>query len=139
MLKKTLLIIMFSMLMLVSQFVYAAESKEYIMNEINRYRASLDLSPVETNDETCRFAAPRAKEISINFNHDGFNERREAGTLPYVHWTLINENIAMTSNYKEVESMWEHSPGHAHNMRANTRYVCVMQYGKYFAYEGMTP
>jgi len=111
----------------------------YIMNEINAYRTSLGLSRVQTNDETCNFAKIRAQEITTNFNHDGFTNRQKAHTLPYASWSAITENIAMTSNYKDVEKMWQNSPGHAANMRADTPYVCVMQSGNYFAYEGLKP
>jgi uncharacterized protein YkwD len=111
----------------------------YIMKEINAYRASLGLSSVQTNNETCNFARIRAQEIANGFNHDGFNNRKNSHTLPYASWTAITENIAMTPNYKDVEKMWQNSAGHAANMRANTPYVCVMQHGNYFAYEGMKP
>lgn len=124
--------------------VKAAELTEkevtaYIIKEVNAYRASLKLKPVQTNDETCDFAKIRAAEIATNFSHEGFNQRAKSGTLPYKHWHVITENIAMTSDYREVEKMWEHSSGHAKNMRDNTTYVCVVRNGKYFAYLGMTP
>jgi uncharacterized protein YkwD len=111
----------------------------FIMDEINAYRSSQGLSAVQINTETCNFANTRAQEISTNFSHDGFNERKNNDTLPYAHWTAITENIAMTSNYKDVVTMWKNSSGHAANMRANTPFVCVMQHGNYFAYEGMKP
>lgn len=111
----------------------------YIIKEVNAYRASLKLKPVQTNNETCDFAKIRAAEISTNFSHDGFNRRAKSGTLPYKHWHVITENIAMTSNYRDVEKMWEHSHGHAKNMRDDTPYVCIMRNGKYFAYLGMKP
>lgn len=122
--------------------VTPSESKAvtaYILKEINAYRHRLGLSSVQINDETCNFAKVRAHEITNDFSHNGFNQRVSNHTLPYVHWTVITENIAMTSDYKQVVTMWENSPGHAKNMRANTRYVCVVQDGKYFAYLGMTP
>jgi uncharacterized protein YkwD len=111
----------------------------FIMKEINDYRASQGLGSVQTSTETCNFAKTRAQEISTNFSHDGFTQRRDSKTLPYASWTAITENIAMTSNYKDVVTMWKNSAGHATNMRANTPYVCVMQHGNYFAYEGMKP
>ena len=109
----------------------------YIMNEINSYRASQGLGSVQTSSETCSFAQTRAQEITTNFNHDGFAQRRDNKTMPYASWSAITENIAMTSNYKDVVTMWKNSSGHAANMRANTPYVCVMQSGNYYAYEGM--
>lgn len=111
----------------------------YIMKEINDYRASQGLGSVQTSKETCDFASIRAQEITSNFSHDGFTQRRDSKSLPYASWTAITENIAMTSNYKDVVTMWKNSSGHAQNMRANTPYVCVMQSGNYYAYEGMKP
>lgn len=115
------------------------EVTDYIIKEINVYRASFKLKPVQTNDETCDFAKIRAAEIAANFSHEDFNRRVKTHSLPYKRWHVITENIAMTSDYRDVEKMWEHSPGHAKNMRDNTLYVCVIRNGKYFAYLGMTP
>lgn len=111
----------------------------YIMQGINDYRKSKGLSTVKISSETCSFAKIRAKEISVSFNHDGFRSRINNGTLPYSSWSSVTENLAMTSNYKNVVTMWINSPGHAANMQKNTPYVCVEQYGNYFAYEGMRP
>ena len=115
------------------------DAQGYIMNEINKYRASQGLSAVQTSGPTCSFAATRATEIAANFNHDGFNNRISSKTLPYSSWSSVTENIAQTSDYKQVVSMWANSAGHAANMRADTPYVCVVQNGSFFAYEGMKP
>ena len=140
------LITLIMLLALTTQPVRAAETiapvddvTNYIMKKINIYRASLKLSAVQTSDETCNFAKIRAHEIATNFSHEGFHNRQKTGTLPYKHWTVTTENLAMTSDYKQVETLWENSSGHAKNMRADTAYVCVIQYGKYFAYLGMKP
>lgn len=115
------------------------DPKIFIMNAINAYRAQFNLSPVKTDSYTCDFAKIRAQEISTNFNHDGFNNRINSNTLPYPSYKYVNENIAMTSDYKEVVKLWENSPGHAENMRADTTYVCVEASGNYYAYEGWKP
>lgn len=115
------------------------EITAYIIKEINQYRASFNLPPVQTSKETCDFAKIRAQEVAVNFGHEGFNRRAQNKTLPYGHWTAVTENLAMTSDYKQVVTMWAHSPGHAKNMRADTPYVCVKQYGNYFAYLAMKP
>lgn len=115
------------------------EVTDYLIKEVNRYRSSYGLSPVKTSKETCDFAKIRAKEIALNFSHDKFNQRYKEGKLPYSSWREVNENIAMSSDYKKVVDMWIHSPGHAKNMRANTPYVCIKQYGDYYAYLGMRP
>lgn len=113
--------------------------QQYIMNEINKYRESHGLSKVATDPYTCSFAKVRAKEISTNFNHDGFTNRIRNNSIPYPRYSKITENLAMTSNYKNVVSMWINSPGHAANMRQDTPYVCVEAFGNYYAYEGWRP
>jgi uncharacterized protein YkwD len=117
----------------------ASDAMSFIMTGINNYRSSQGLSSVQTSNETCSFAATRAVEIVSNFSHDGFQNRIDSKTLPYKTWSGITENIAMTSNYKDVVNMWINSPGHAANMRADTPFVCVRQNGNYFAYVGMKP
>ncbi len=113
--------------------------RDYIMNGINNYRHSLGLSTVQISDETCTFAKTRAKEITTDFSHAGFQNRIAAKTIPYKSWTLITENIAMTSNYQNVVNMWINSPGHAANMQKDTPFICVENSGNYYAYEGMRP
>jgi uncharacterized protein YkwD len=115
------------------------QKQDYIMNAINSYRASQDLHPVENDTYTCNFAKIRAKEISTNFSHAGFRSRIDSKTLPYPSYRLITENIAITSDYKRVVTMWINSPGHALNMRRDTPLVCVEFYGNYYAYEGWKP
>lgn len=115
------------------------DAQTQIMHQINSYRASQGLGPVSTNAQTCNFAATRAQEISTNFSHDGFRDRINNKTLPYSSYSSITENIAMTSNPQEVVGMWIASAGHAANMRKDTPYVCVAQYGNYYAYEGWKP
>lgn len=116
-----------------------APSGGSLLDQVNAYRASQGLGPVQTSNDTCNFAATRAQEISSNFSHDGFNSRLSNHTLPYAHWTAVTENIAQTPNPQNVVPMWINSPGHAANMRADTPYVCIQQNGQYFAYEGMKP
>jgi uncharacterized protein YkwD len=113
--------------------------KEYIMNAINEYRRSRGLSEVKTDPYTCSFAKERAREISVYFNHDGFSQRVANKSLPYPGYSLITENIAMTSDYKRVVELWINSKGHAENMQKDTPFVCVESYGNYYAYEGWRP
>jgi uncharacterized protein YkwD len=111
----------------------------YLLNAVNQYRSSLGLSSVQSNAETCSFATLRASEITSNFSHNGFYNRVNNHTIPYAQWAHATENIAETSDYKQVVTLWENSPSHAANMRDNTPYVCIEQNGNYFAYEGMRP
>lgn len=111
----------------------------YLLQGVNAYRASLGLSPVQSSTQTCSFAAIRAKEIVSNFSHDGFNNRVNNHSIPYFSWSRVTENLAEAPSFKEVVTLWENSPGHAANMRDNTPYVCIEQYGNYYVYEGMRP
>ncbi len=113
--------------------------QDFIMSEINEYRRSQGLSIVKTHSSTCAFAKTRAKEIATSFNHDGFRDRINNKTLPYPSYSSITENIAMTSDYKQVVTMWKNSSGHAENMRKDTPFVCVEREGNYYAYEGWKP
>ena len=45
----------------------------------------------------------------------------------------------MNSDYLEIVDGWINSPTHAENMRADTPFICVVQNGDYFAYEGWKP
>lgn len=126
-------------------------AKDYIMSKINEYRASKGLSSVSTDSFTCDFAKVRAKEISTNFSHNGFSSRINSKSLPYPGYHEVTENIAMTSDYqqavsgaessayKKVVTLWINSTGHAENMRRDTPFVCVENFGNYYAYEGWRP
>jgi uncharacterized protein YkwD len=116
-----------------------SDVSSYILNGVNAYRASLGLSPVQASTETCAFATIRAQEITSNFSHDAFYARVNNHTIPYSQWAHATENIAEAPDYKEVVTLWKNSPPHAANMRDNTPYVCIVQNGNYFAYEGMRP
>lgn len=121
------------------QSVQLSNVSSYILNGVNDYRSSLGISQVQASAQTCVFASIRAQEISYGFTHDGFYSRVDNHTIPYAQWSHATENIAEAPDYKEVVTLWKNSPEHAANMRDNTPYVCIEQYGNYYAYEGMRP
>jgi len=106
---------------------------EYLLGEVNKYRASQGLSAVSSDSNTCDFAKKRAEELISNFNHDGFKN------LPYSSYSRVTENIGMNGDYKEVVNQWINSSGHAENMRQDTPFVCIQSSGNYYAYEGWRP
>jgi uncharacterized protein YkwD len=114
-------------------------TQQYLLDQINQYRADNGLSAVKADKNTCDFAKVRSEEIVSSFTHDGFTNRSNAHTLPYPTYHNVTENIAMTSDYKQVVTMWKNSAGHAANMRSDTPYVCVAYTGNYYAYEGWKP
>lgn len=107
-------------------------SSSSIMDKINAYRASHGLSAVQEDPNTCAYAQLRANELVNHFDHNGTD-------YPYSNYSLVTENIAMTTNPSEVVDLWINSPGHAENMRKDTPYVCVRNNGPYYAYEGWRP
>lgn len=111
----------------------------YILSKINEYRASKGTYAAVYNQETCSFARIRAGEISSNFNHDSFTQKISSNSLPYPSYSLVTENIAMTSNYQDVVDIWINSAPHAENMAKDTPFICVEQNGNYYAYEGWKP
>lgn len=110
-----------------------SEISQYLLDEVNKYRASQGVAAAQMDSNTCDFAQKRAQELKSNFSHDGFN------SLPYASYSQVTENIAQTGNYKDVIPMWVNSSGHAANMRANTPFICVKQYEDYYALEGWRP
>ncbi len=112
---------------------------DHIMGQINDYRKNYNLVPFKTDSNTCGFAVLRAKEISANFNHDGFKSRMNNKSLPYPSYSYIVENLANVSDYTEVVKTWIASPNHAENLRANAPYACVGNFGNYYVFEGWRP
>lgn len=77
------------------------EAINFIMDAINNFRLSKGLSKISPNELTCNFAQIRAKEISVNFSHVGFDERAQNNSLPYSSYSKITENLAENTNYKK--------------------------------------
>lgn len=113
--------------------------RDYMINEINNFRRSKGLSIVQTDSYTCSFADIRAKEITTNFSHDGFNKRISSKTLPYPSYTQVVENLARVGDYKEVVNLWINSPGHNTNLSAGTPFGCVGYSGDFYSYQGWKP
>lgn len=122
-----------------SALINYGDQTDYFLEQINNYRRSQGLSPVQPDPYTCNFAAIRAQEITTAFNHNGFNKRISSKSLPYPGYHYVTENLAHNSDYKNVVSTWINSPGHAANMRADTPFACVKSSGDYYAYEGWKP
>jgi uncharacterized protein YkwD len=118
----------------------AISPRELLVQSVNEYRNSLGLPTVKIDNYSCNFAKERAKEIAEGgFNHDGFSNRVNAGNLPYPGYSNIVENIARTNGVEDVVEIWKNSPLHAENMRADTLFVCIENYGNFYVYEGWKP
>lgn len=111
-------------------------SSLYLLSKVNAFRQKNGKSEVLSNSKTCQLARERAQEIVTNFSHDGFDRRKSENSFPYELYSEITENIAMNSDYKNVVGGWINSPGHRENMLKDTPFVCIVQNGDYFVYEG---
>lgn len=110
-----------------------------LLDQVNAFRESNGLSPVQSDSNTCNLAATRAQEISNGFDHSGFENRVSSHTLPYPSYHEVTENIAMNSDSAQIVQMWIDSPEHNENMRKDTPYICIQNFGNYYAYEGWRP
>jgi len=110
-----------------------------LMKQINDFRSSKNLPPLSTDGYTCAFASLRAGEIISSFNHDGFRNRIDNGSLPYPSYSSVAENIAMNPDSNGVVPGWIASSGHNENMSKNVSFGCVARSGNYFVFEAWQP
>lgn len=122
-----------------SKPVLVLSKEDHIINEINSYRISKGLSSTKKEQFTCEFAKLRSIEISKSFNHDGFTDRINNKSLPYPSYSQVIENIANNGDYKQVVNMWINSPSHAANIKKDTLYACVGNFGNFYVYESWRP
>lgn len=116
--------------------VFASYTEYDLLAAINSYRQSKGLAAIRTDPLTCSFAKLRAQEVSGNFSHTEFYNRVKGKTLPYPHYKQVTENLAWAPSGQNPVNMWINSPSHAANMLKNTPFVCVGNFGDYYAYEG---
>lgn len=81
----------------------------------NQYRRDHDLNTLSINDDLCKVADQRAKEIAGNFSHEGFEVAIDRNNIQK---SAVGENIASgpLSGAHFVEWSWDKSPGHRENM-----------------------
>ena len=89
---------------------------------LNNYRVTHGLNALGIDGTLCAIAAERAREISQNFSHDGFEAAAERHNLQ----KSAGENIASgpLTAVQFVEWSWDKSPGHKANMLADWTEGC---------------
>ena len=89
---------------------------------LNNYRVSHGLNALTIDDTLCSIAKERAREISQNFSHDGFEAAVERHNLQ----KSAGENIASgpLTAVQFVEWSWDKSPGHKANMLSDWNEGC---------------
>lgn len=121
------------------QAVTLSDNSGLLLDHINSYRISMGYPPFATNSSVCDFAKLRALELTTNFDHEGFEERSQNGTLPYDNYSGISENIANTNTYSQVFELWKNSVGHNKNLLSDHTFACVGNVGNYYAFESLRP
>lgn len=103
---------------------------------MNNYRKAHGLNELNINNELCKFADQRAREISNNFSHDGFNFHLINGDYTNSGFTSFGENIwqGYFSGVHIVEYAWDKSEGHRQAQLDNWSSGCAGVYDKYVSF-----
>lgn len=96
----------------------------------NDYRRDQGLNTLGVDAILCTVAGERAKEISTNFSHDGFESTIERND---VNRSAVGENIASgpLSGVHFVQWAWDRSTGHRENMLRDWSAGCAGVYNKF--------
>ncbi|HIK29265.1 MAG TPA: CAP domain-containing protein [Oscillatoriaceae cyanobacterium M7585_C2015_266] len=99
--------------------------EEKIYQQVNQYRVSRNLPPLQLDpriSEVCRAHSKAMSEGKVPFSHQGFEQRMKilSQSIPY---RSAAENIAYNLGYSEPATQavqgWIKSPGHRKNMEGN--------------------
>jgi len=96
----------------------------------NDYRRDQNINTLSINVELCTVASERAKEISLNFSHDGFEAAIDRHNISK---SAVGENIASGPllGIHFVQWAWDRSPGHRENMLRDWTEGCGGVYDRF--------
>lgn len=99
---------------------------------LNNYRVSHGLNSLKIDGTLCAIAGDRAREVSQNFSHEGF----EAATERHNLQKSAGENIASgpLTAVQFVEWSWDKSPGHKANMLVDWDVGCGGVFDRFAVY-----
>lgn len=99
---------------------------------LNNFRVAHGLNALRIDGTLCAIAGERAREISQNFSHDGFEAAIERHNLQ----KSSGENIASgpLTSVQFVEWSWDKSPGHRANMLADWSEGCGGVFDRFAVY-----
>lgn len=92
----------------------------------NQYRIDHGLNTLAIRQDLCDVAHTRAEEIKSNFSHQGFRDKIDQGSLAYLSYGKIAENIWQGSQNSIVQTMqsWDQSPSHKDALLDNWTWGC---------------
>jgi uncharacterized protein YkwD len=120
--------------------VFVNSLEESILNQVNQYRQTQNLPPLEFNETVSEQARAHSATMakSDQLSHDGFENRWEA-IRKVIAARGMAENVAFNKGHSQPDNIavqgWIQSPGHHKNMIGNynaTGIGIVEKDGKYF-------
>ena len=108
------------------------------LDAVNRYRNNKGLDELKEHTVVCQFAMLRLQEVQSDFSHNGFTRRRDSDLLPYSSFRTVVENIARVPSGDAIE-LWQNSPSHEENLRADVEYGCIREDQGFVVFEGWKP
>ena len=101
------------------------EKREYILEQINKYRKKKGAEPLEFNDELNDYAQMRAEELEEHFGHARPNGESFSKELELEYRTYgFGECGANVGSYKNVASGWYNSSKHKKIMTDKKAKIC---------------
>jgi uncharacterized protein YkwD len=137
--RKILLTSLFATTLLFSVLpVSAGEGERDILVDLNAYRATFSLAPLEKDATLCTLASTRVEEIKSDWSHGQFQP--EIDKIPNMPG-MFYENLAKNFAPEDVVHAWSLSRmGHKEAMLKPTmKFGCVIQSGEYYTFEGYIP
>ncbi|WP_229239019.1 CAP domain-containing protein [Emticicia sp. C21] len=97
--------------------------EQEILQEVNTYRASKRLKPLQMVELITDAATKHSKDMGrgrVPFGHDGFDNRMDKVMRKIDNANACAENVAFGKfTAKEVVKRWIQSPGHKKNIEGN--------------------
>jgi uncharacterized protein YkwD len=94
-----------------------------VLTAINQHRAGIGRKPLQVVPVIVKEAEGHSRNMankSVDFGHDGFDERSDRIMKKVPHSTASAENVAYgPRTAKAVVDMWLHSPGHKKNIEGD--------------------
>jgi hypothetical protein len=95
-------------------------AEQYLQVAADRERAALDLPPLRRDAALVTAARTHALQMvahgAISHQFGGEPELAARGAAAGAHFSLISENVAVSSTAIRIHDAWMHSEGHRHNL-----------------------
>ena len=74
-----------------------------LLDSINEIRRLAGKGSIKIDDRSCILASERAREITTDFSHEGFEKRKNERSFEYPSFSAVVENIAMSTQNNPIE------------------------------------